>query len=58
MVLIYFRLLCDTVIDKNINFISNNIMESRDPFLFYVHIGGGKYRIHSIEKETDTNITI
>ena len=58
MFLTYDWNLCDTIIADNIELISNNITEIMDSFIFYLTIGGTKYRIYSSKIETDTNITI
>ena len=37
---------CDNVIAENPDLISNNINESRDSFISFIHIGGAKNRIY------------
>ena len=45
MVILDERNLCDTVIAENEYLVSNDITESRDSVLSYIHIGGAKCRI-------------
>ena len=60
MVLQYEEHLGDTIISGNTDLSGNIILESRDFFLSYLHIGlhtgDAKYRIQPIKTETVTNI--
>ena len=50
--------LCDTIIVENTDLRSNNIPESIDSVIYYLHIFGTTYSIQSSKIETATNITI
>ena len=51
MVILYDRHFRDTVIDDNIDLMSNNIPEIKDLVISSFHIGRGKYRITKAEQK-------